>query len=138
MKETGLHIIIIAEATPRAKTIRKLLTESFEKITLDIISSNDLDSELNSDNQQVSLLCLVDLMSSEESSFTLIGRIKEQLPPAKIIAMHIYRSDFLIEPLYKQGIHGYLFSEPSRNELLEAVNTVIKGKNYRPSFLRSP
>lgn len=131
MEETELHILIVADATPRATIIRHLLEEKFPGAELDIARTKDLSEDYSRKN---SLVCILDLMSSAEPSLEAIKRIKNKLPRARIIGMHIYRSSALITPLYEYGIHGYVFCEPTRQELSLAVDIVLKGEIFYPDF----
>ncbi|MEX0648226.1 MAG: hypothetical protein WEA56_04155 [Balneolaceae bacterium] len=130
MNDAEIHILIIAEKTPRARIIKKHIEENFLQARVDIQGNEDFRIDNNAEN----LVCIADLVSVQESSFRIIERIKKKLSHAKIIAMHIYRSAALIEPLYDFGIDGYLYSEPSREELSRAIMAVSGGEKYRPHF----
>lgn len=135
MAIASLHIIIIADQTPRAKTILQILRNSLGSgVTFETLNKKEL-QEMNLKHHNV--VCLVDLLSGDDSSFNMIESIKKILPHAGIIALHIYRSKQLIEPLYERGIDGYVFSEPSRNELTRAIEIVASGQVYRPSFMQN-
>lgn len=135
MKESNLHIVIAAKETPRTEALKVRLIEKFSGVTIDV-SVKDY-SNIGA-SRHSTLICLIDLPGFEEPSYLIIERIKKELPLAKIITMHLYRSAELVNPLYRHGIHGYLFCEPSRKELFDAVTTVAAGKIFRPDFLTYP
>lgn len=134
MCQSPLHIVFVADQTPRAKIFRQMVDNLLDsETTFETINGKTL--------QEVGLpakrtICLLDLLNSEDSSFAVIDDIKKHAPGAAIIALHIYRSEQLISPLYEYGINGYIYSEPSRDELIKAIKTVAAGEIYRPDFLQ--
>jgi len=58
--------------------------------------------------------------------------VKEQSGDIKILAIHIYTTKLLIEPLIEAGANGYLNYEPSVAELREAIHSVSVGERYLP------
>lgn len=128
-----INIIIAADKTPRSESIAALIKDGFgnRPITKTVIipSSKIVDSDTSAD------VVLVDLMSSQSSTVSTLTDIKSTLPESKLIAMHIYRSIELIKPIYNLGVDGYLYCDPTREELLKAIKTVLSGKEFYPSFL---
>lgn len=134
MIESDLHIIIVGKETPRTEALKLRLSTKFLNSTIDV-SIKNYSADGSGDP---TLICLIDLPGFDVPSYVIIEQIKQKLPLAKIITLHLYRTAELINPLYEQGIHGYLFCEPTRNELFDAVTTVANGKIYRPQFLTYP
>lgn len=126
-------LYILSETDQRAKVFKSLLGNKecpFSKIIL--INRENIQSSLTHAKEPV---CLVDLISYKDSSKRIIKQIKSNSPNSKLIAIHIYRTPLLIKPLFDLGIDGYIHSDPSRKELLNAIDTVKNGKVYQPKFL---
>ena len=77
---------------------------------------------------------LVDLMGCHQPSQQIIKTLKNELKDVKIIALHMYRDKLLIAPILNEGVDGYLYYEPSRLELAEALKSVQNGKSYFPTY----
>lgn len=77
-------------------------------------------------------IVLLDLPNIKKSAIQTIESVKACSEDIKILAIHIYTTKLLIDPLIQVGIHGYLMYEPTIPELREAVTQVCKGELYLP------
>lgn len=127
-----IEICIISDQHIRAKTIRLQIQSVLDEPCNILITGSAEPFEIgtNIENQ----IFLVDLMSINEPASQIINTLKALNNQAKIIALHIYRSSFLVRPLFRLGINGYVYYEPSRKDLLSAIEQVAAGKNYIPLF----
>lgn len=130
------HLIaIISDQKPRTEVLSRIIKNNFEQIgEIPIISSDDLDSIFNIVEP---LILLIDLMGTSKSSKDIIVPLLKIDSEIKMIALHMYQSPKLINPLYDMGVKGYVFYEPSRKELVDAIKQVTDGETYRPEYLRS-
>lgn len=129
------NIFILSETSQRARVIKSLIEDdesASEKIN--VIHQEEINKDLSNGKEAI---YLVDLISYKDASRKIISRLKSAEPKCKIIALHIYRTPLLIEPLFESGIDGYIHSDPSRKELLNAIATVKNGKVYRPPFTKT-
>lgn len=128
-----LNIIILSQETPRAAALSALITDGMgenAKVILHNISETEsLEAIKYAD------LCIVDLMSSDNTIQATLSNIKSSLPDSKIIALHIYTSHELIRPIIDRGVDGYLNYNPQRKELVEAIRNVAAGKQHFPDHL---
>jgi two-component system, NarL family, response regulator DesR len=128
-----INIIIVAEKSPRAETLTSLIRDGISK-PVDVKVASPV--EVVTESIQIDAdVCIVDLMSSEGPVSTTINQIRQKQPGSKIIALHIYKSPELVQPLYKIGIDGYLYHDPPKKELAVAIERVLKGEVYVPPFL---
>lgn len=126
------NIIIVAERTPRASHFESLIKEEYSNsLSVDIVTYAELD---NSVSDTEGTLIVIDLMDFERSAFKTIENLKEKFSFAKILALHIYQSKELIDPLLKKGLDGYISSDPTRQEFIQAVGKVLNGETYKPDF----
>lgn len=135
MEDINHNIAIISDQALRAeslsKTVQNGLNNSRDIPVFQTDNINSIDALLNP------LLLLVDLMGTNKSSRQIILPIKEKDSEIKIIALHLYRSSLLVNPLFTMGVDGYVYYEPSRDELVSAIRTVMSGKKYIPNYLLS-
>lgn len=133
MSEKQIQVTIIAENRPRAASLSLMVTEAFPaSISVQI---QNLEEGKTADNQQRSHICVVDLLSLDHPASYVVKEVKKNVNCPKIILLHVYMSVELILPFYEMGIDGYLYCEPRRKDLLEAIQVVNGGGIYYPHFL---
>lgn len=135
MEEQKYHIAIISDQKPRTEVLSKIIESNFDEITkVPVIDTDNLES-LKTIHKP--LILLIDLMGTDKKSKEIIVPLREMDSTIKMIVLHIYQSPKLINPLYNMGINGYVFYEPSRKELVHAIQKVTDGETYKPEYLRS-
>jgi DNA-binding NarL/FixJ family response regulator len=127
------NITILSDQNVRATIIQNLILDGLEhQVTVSVIGSNQFQGNIQKyDN----CIILADLISVEKPASHLLHEIRQSFPQVKIIALHIYRSMVLVQPLFEMGINGYIYYEPTRKELVRAINSVSSGSVYKPEFL---
>lgn len=73
---------------------------------------------------------LMDVSMPEIDGIELNKLIKQKFPEMNTIAISMHNDANILDKLIKGGINGYLLKNAEKNELLEAIGTVIKGENY--------
>lgn len=63
--------------------------------------------------------------------------INEKYPDVKIIALTMYQEMNMVETMFKNGSKAYLMKSCSREELINAINGVMGGKEYLDEALRT-
>lgn len=129
------HIAIISDQAPRTEVLSKIIENNFAQIAdVPVIDTNNLKAIKGI---QKPLVLLIDLMGTNKSSKEIVLPVRKLDSEIKIIALHMYQSPKLIDPLFNMGINGYIFYEPSRKELVDAIQKVTGGETYKPGYLRS-
>lgn len=134
MHNISTDIYILSETIQRASVIKTLIGDDVvtdSEIT--VIHKNEINPDSLPDSEAI---FLVDLISYRDASRKIISKLKTAAPNCKIIALHIYRTPLLIDPLFESGIDGYIHSDPSRKELLNAIEKVDNGEIYRPEIAK--
>ncbi len=133
MYENEQNITIISDQKVRARIIQNLITNEIgTSVTVSVKGSEEYNITIENNHKRIIIL---DLISVEKPARQLIKEVREKMPGVKIIALHIYRSRALVQPLYDIGIDGYLYYETSRKELVKAIHSVSGGNNYKPEYL---
>lgn len=133
MDSTDTAITIISDQKVRAESLKALVNNALNrKVYTSAIITGEIYSYCSVNDKQIFLL---DLMGCYQPSRQLINSLFDILVEGKIIALHMYRSFPLIQPLLAMGIHGYLYYEPTREEILHAVNNVQKNELYLPPYI---
>lgn len=81
-------------------------------------------------NQQQPDIILMDINLPDTSGIDLCKIVKEKYPGIYIIALSTFNQQSFIEKMMHNGASGYLIKNATQQELMEAINTVAKGKQF--------
>lgn len=73
---------------------------------------------------------LMDINLGEESGIELCKKVKELFPSVFVIGLSTFNQQSFIRKMLDNGASGYVLKNATRDELLDAIQTVIKGKLY--------
>jgi DNA-binding NarL/FixJ family response regulator len=73
---------------------------------------------------------LMDLSMPGMDGVEATARISEKYPKIKILALKMYEQASFIQLMFRNGAHGYLLKQANKEELLDAIHTVISDKRY--------
>lgn len=129
-KNQDISILLLSGYTPRRDAIENILID----VCGESLQINKLQSfkEVNEKGRLDDDICLMDLANVNDSSMTAIQQLRHRLNNTKLIAIHIYQSKLLIDPLFDAGIEGYLFYDLNRQMISDALNNVLLGKKFHP------
>jgi DNA-binding NarL/FixJ family response regulator len=85
---------------------------------LELISKKEID------------VCLLDINMPGLDGMETAKLIREKKPAIKIIMLTTYNDPEIISELVHIGVSGYLLKNSDKQELIEAVNKVMKGRHY--------
>ncbi len=85
---------------------------------MELISKNDYD------------VCLLDINMPGLDGIETARLVKEKKPGIKIIMLTTYNDLEIISELVHIGVSGYLLKNSDKQELVEAVHKVMKGRHY--------
>lgn len=75
-------------------------------------------------------VCLLDINMPGLDGMQTAKLIKEKKPEIKIIMLTTYNDREIISELVHIGVSGYLLKNSDKQELVEAVHKVMKGRHY--------
>lgn len=73
---------------------------------------------------------LMDINMPEQSGVELCRDIRNQYPDIFVIGLSTFNQYSYIDSMMQQGASGYLLKNASKEELVEAIHTAMKGKLY--------
>jgi DNA-binding NarL/FixJ family response regulator len=73
---------------------------------------------------------LMDISMPDMSGIDLCGVIKQQYPSVFIIGLSTFNQQSFIQKMMDNGASGYLLKNATKDELLEGIQAVVKGKLY--------
>jgi DNA-binding NarL/FixJ family response regulator len=80
-------------------------------------------------NQQPDII-LMDISLPDKNGIELCKEVKEKYPGIFIIGLSTFNQQSFIQKMMENGASGYVLKNASQVELMEAIQTVIKGKIY--------
>jgi two-component system response regulator NreC len=75
-------------------------------------------------------LVLMDLSMPRLNGMEAIRDIKKRTPDIKIIALTVHNTEEYILATLQAGADGYVLKDATQDELLTAIESVLKGKSY--------
>lgn len=73
---------------------------------------------------------LMDVNLPDMSGIDLCKQVNAMLPAVHILGLSTFNQQPIIKNMMDNGAAGYVLKNATKEELLEAINTVMKGKNY--------
>lgn len=73
---------------------------------------------------------LMDINLPDTSGIDLCKEVKSMYPSVNVLGLSTFNQQSFIEKMMSSGASGYLLKNASRQELMEGISTVVKGKEY--------
>jgi DNA-binding NarL/FixJ family response regulator len=80
--------------------------------------------------QQQPDVILMDISLPGKSGIDLCKEVKEKYPSVFIIGLSTFNQQSFIQKMMENGASGYVLKNATREELMEAIQSVIRGKIY--------
>jgi DNA-binding NarL/FixJ family response regulator len=80
--------------------------------------------------QQKPDVILMDINLPDKSGIDLCSEVKEIYPAVHILGLSTFNQQSFIEKMMNNGASGYVIKNATQQELMEAIHTVAKGKQF--------
>ena len=80
--------------------------------------------------QQQPDIILMDINLPDKSGIDLCKEVKEKYPSVFIVGLSTFNQQSFIQKMMDSGASGYVLKNASQEELMEAIETVVKGKIF--------
>ncbi len=80
--------------------------------------------------QQKPDVILMDINLPDKSGIDLCREVKEKYPSVYILGLSTFNQQSFIEKMIGSGASGYVIKNATEQELMEAIHTVVKGKQF--------
>lgn len=80
-------------------------------------------------NQQPDVI-LMDINMPGKSGIDLCEEVKEKYPSVFIVGLSTFNQQSFVQKMMENGASGYVLKNASKEEIIEAMNTVVRGKQY--------
>lgn len=105
MLETQVGIDVVAEANNGVEALEQL-----KEVLIDIV--------------------IMDINMPEMDGITATKEIKNEYPDVKVLALTMSNDDLHIRQMIQAGASGYIMKSAGRNELKDAIISIMNGKHY--------
>jgi len=130
-KTKKLTIFLYTGYTPRATALEERVIKACAgKARISQIDSADLILEKRTKEEDS--VVILDLPNIKRSAVQTVKLVKEKTKKCKLLAIHIYTTRLLVDPLLEAGVDGYLTYEPSSAQIKDAITAVLEGEQYLP------
>ena len=92
--------------------------------------ANSASSCLSFLKQQLPDVILMDINLPDKSGIDLCKEVKDLYPSVCVIGLSTFNQQSFIQKMLANGASGYILKNASRDEICEAMETVMKGKTY--------
>lgn len=121
--------IIVVDDHPMVIEGMKAMLMQIDFVTLKATASNAYEA-LEWVEKQSPHLLISDINMPEISGIELTAKLKKQYPELKIIGMSTFNERSYIAQMIQNGADGFLIKSASKEEIEEAILTVMEGKLY--------
>ena len=80
--------------------------------------------------QELPDVILMDINLPDKSGIDLCKEVKEKYPAVFILGLSTFNQQSFIQKMMNNGASGYVLKNATREELMEAIDTVFHGKTY--------
>lgn len=80
--------------------------------------------------QQQPDVILMDINLPDKSGIDLCKEVKEKYPAIQIVGLSSFNQQSFIQKMLDNGASGYVLKNATREELMEAVETVMQGRKF--------
>ena len=80
--------------------------------------------------QQTPDVILMDINLPDKSGIDLCREVKEKFPGIFILGLSTFNQQSFIEKMIGSGASGYILKNATQEELMEGIETVLKGKQF--------
>lgn len=92
--------------------------------------ASNADSCLAFLQQQQPDVLLMDINMPGKNGIELCAEVKQKFPSVFVLALSTFNQQSFIEKMMENGASGYVLKNASQHELMEAIDTVAKGKAF--------
>ena len=133
MTEKNIQLGLVDDHNLFREGIKSLLDKiSNVTLVLEAVNGKDMFTKLKNDVPDVILL---DLEMEEMNGVDATLKLQEEYPEIKVLILTMHKEERMISYLMEIGANGYLLKDTTREELEEAIKTVVKNGFYFNEFV---
>ena len=123
------HIICIVEDKPELREAMNMMIQLTDQYVLGGSFSNAEQAIEEIPSIQPDAV-LMDINLPDKNGIDLCKEVKEKYPSVFVIGLSTYNQQSFIQKIMDNGASGYVLKNATGQELMKAIETVVKGKIY--------
>lgn len=133
MNKENIQLGLVDDHNLFREGIKSLLDKiSDVTLVLEAVNGKDMFTKLKNNIPDVILL---DLEMEEMNGVDATLQLQEEYPEIKVLILTMHKEERMISYLMEIGANGYLLKDTTREELEEAIKTVVKSGFYFNEFV---
>lgn len=130
MSQQPVHLLVVDDHPLITQGIVGLFAGAPEVITEAVAHSIAEAKEILREKGDAIHVALVDIRMQDGMGMDLVRHIARHYPHIKAIALTMYDTEEYLKAMIHAGALGYVLKNTSREELIEAIQTVLAGHYY--------
>jgi DNA-binding NarL/FixJ family response regulator len=126
--DNTLKILVVDDHPIFLKGLVEVLQD--EMPSAEIVSYTSSKKALLMASQNLSDIAILDLDMPDMNGISLGTELKTRFLGMKIIILTMHKEPDIIRSVMAKGIDGYVFKDDAVNDVIVAIQDVMKGKNY--------
>jgi two-component system, NarL family, nitrate/nitrite response regulator NarL len=123
-----INIIVVDDHSMIIEGMRAIL-EKIPSVQLTATASNSIEA-IAALRQSSIHIAFVDINMPGNSGIELCEKIKKEFPAILVLALSTFKQRSYVSEMIKNGASGYLLKSADKEEIEEAIQTVLSGKMY--------
>lgn len=128
MENTIANILVVDDHTMVIEGMRAILS-TIPSVALAATATNAFEAVAALRNHPVHV-AFVDINMPDISGIELCAKIKKEFQSVHVLALSTFKQRSYVSQMIANGASGYLLKSAGREEIEEAINTVMKGKMF--------
>ncbi len=124
-----IKILFVAYLNELNRTILDLLS-AHQNYEVETCTPDILEKNFDKYNKTSWNILIADITTSTEKPVDTIKKLSRYNLSQYLLAIHVYTSKSLIEPLLNSGADGYLSTNTTEQEITTAINELSNGNRY--------
>lgn len=127
---TGMHNILLVDDHTLVRNGFRLILESFNEIAVIGEAGNGLEALEFLNTNPLPDLILTDISMAEMDGITLIHKVKDKFPVARVAVLSMIEDITTIADSFRAGAVGYISKSSNYDDMVNGVIQVLEGKRY--------
>ena len=128
MANNLINILVVDDHSMVIEGMRAIL-EKIPTVKLTATASNAIEAIAALRNNSIQIV-FADINMPDISGIELCEKIKKEFPAVHVLALSTFKQRSYVSEMIKNGASGYLLKSAGKEEIEEAIQTVLTGKMY--------
>jgi DNA-binding NarL/FixJ family response regulator len=129
MANDAIHILVVDDHTMVIEGMKAILA-TIPSAKLIATANNAIEAIAALRKHPIIQIAFVDINMPDISGIELCDKIKKEFPGVHVLALSTFKQRSYVSEMIKNGASGYLLKSAGKEEIEEALRSVVEGKMY--------